>query len=141
MKKYEAIVRRIQTDIESGILKEGERLLSVREEAATSAVSINTVLSAYNILLDEGLVRSRERGGYYVRAGASDLTREGIGRALLLTPKYVFAAREAGERLDHLYERLLHIDDSFACAAPGLDLLPADQLYDVTAGLSRPWME
>lgn len=141
MKKYEVIVRRIQTDIESGILKEGERLLSVREEAVTSTVSINTVLTAYNILLDEGLIRSRERGGYYVRAGASDLTQEGIGKAAPRSPKYIAAARETGERLDQLYERLLHIDDSFASAAPGPDLLPSAQLHDITAGLSRSWME
>lgn len=141
MKKYEALVRRIQTDIESGILKEGERLLSLREEAAASTVSINTVLSAYNILLDEGLIRSRERGGYYVRTGALELTKEGIGRAVPPSRRYAAAARETGERLDQLYERLLHIDASFASAAPGLDLLPTAQLHEATAGLSRSWME
>ncbi|WP_022666638.1 PLP-dependent aminotransferase family protein [Desulfospira joergensenii] len=140
MKKYQALVRRIQTDIESGILKEGERLPSIREEAGASAVSINTVLTAYNILLDEGLIRSRERGGYYIRAGASDLTGHGIGRAVPPSQRYAAAARETGERLDQLYERLLHIDASFASAAPGPDLLPSGHLHEAAAGLSRSWM-
>jgi DNA-binding transcriptional MocR family regulator len=141
MKKYEALYRRIKSNIESGILKEGERLLSIREEAAASRVSINTVIGAYNILVDEGLIRVRERGGYYVRNGALALTREGIGEAAPPSQRYAAAARETGERLDQLYERLLRIDPSFASAAPGLDILPAEPLRHAAARLNNTWME
>ena len=140
MKKYQALFQRIQTGIKSGILKDGERLPSIREEAAMSGVSVNTVIAAYNILADEGLIRARERGGYYVQAGMLALTEEGIGEAVSTSQRYTATARETGERLDQLYERLAHIDAGFAYAAPGLDILPADHLCQAAAGLGGSWM-
>lgn len=140
MKKYKALYLRIKSNIESGILTAGERLPSIREEAASSGVSVNTVINAYNLLADGGLIRARERGGYYVQTGALALTGKGIGEAVPICEKHAAPARQAGERLDQLYERLLRIDPSFAAASPGMDILPVRPLSRAAAKLPTTWM-
>ncbi|PKL24458.1 MAG: hypothetical protein CVV47_08405 [Spirochaetae bacterium HGW-Spirochaetae-3] len=141
MKKYELLYGRIRDRISKGSLAAGERMPSVREEAELSGVSINTVIKAYELLMDEGYVRSRERGGFYVRKGGAAPYEGGIGTAGP-TPEICFArAKETGERLDQLYERLLHIDASFASAAPDLDILPVRELRRISRELTTSWME
>ncbi|MDC7219110.1 MAG: PLP-dependent aminotransferase family protein [Spirochaetales bacterium] len=138
MKKYEQLYRRIKSDIESGLMGEGEKLLSIREEARTSSLSVNTVITAYELLMDEGLIRSRERGAYRVCSGARGLTQ--TNRPRKSGHSRQTTAREAGERLDQLYERLLKVDPSFASAAPGLDILPGKELSRILSGLNPSWM-
>ncbi len=54
--------------IETGTLKPGERLPSVRAMCASRHVSTATVLQAYYLLEGRGLVRSKPRSGYFVSA-------------------------------------------------------------------------
>ena len=69
MKRYEALAEDIAQSIRSGILKNGDRLPSVRQASASRGVSPSTVFEAYYLLEARGLVRARERSGYYVTAG------------------------------------------------------------------------
>ncbi|MDC7223362.1 MAG: PLP-dependent aminotransferase family protein [Spirochaetales bacterium] len=138
MKKYEQLYRRIKEQIQTGVLSEGERLPSLRETSRDSSLSLNTVLTAYEYLTDEGLIRARERGGYFVCSGATDLTREQSAPAPLHSSHST--SREAGERLDQLYERLLLIDPSFASAAPAADILPGAELNRIASGLTSTWL-
>ena len=63
---YEALYRCIRADILGGKLTAGEKLPSKRALAAHLQVSKITVEGAYNQLLSEGYIRSREKSGYYV---------------------------------------------------------------------------
>lgn len=63
---YESLYRKIANDIRTGKLKPGTRLSSVRRYAEENALSVNTVLGAYNLLLAEGYISSKDRSGYYV---------------------------------------------------------------------------
>ena len=63
---YEALYRCIRGDILSGILAPGEKLPSKRALAQNLEVSSITVEAAYNQLLSEGYIRSREKVGYFV---------------------------------------------------------------------------
>ena len=65
---YEALYRCIRGDILSGSLKPGEKLPSKRALAQNLEVSKITVETAYNQLLAEGYIASRERMGYFVEA-------------------------------------------------------------------------
>ena len=62
----EKLYSRIASDIRSGRLAAGTKLPSLRKEAEESGMSINTVIGAYNLLLSEGYVTSREKSGFYV---------------------------------------------------------------------------
>ena len=65
---YEALYRCIRQDILTGKLQAGEKLPSKRALAAHLEVSKITVEAAYDQLLAEGFLRSREKVGYFVEA-------------------------------------------------------------------------
>ena len=65
---YEALYRCIREDILSGQLVPGQKLPSKRALAANLEVSKITVETAYDQLLAEGYIRSREKVGYFVEA-------------------------------------------------------------------------
>jgi len=65
---YESLYRCIRADILSGVLQPGEKLPSKRALAENLEVSKITVETAYNQLLSEGYIRSREKVGYFVEA-------------------------------------------------------------------------
>ncbi|RNF85123.1 PLP-dependent aminotransferase family protein [Montanilutibacter psychrotolerans] len=71
MKRYEALAEEIARSIRDGLLRPGDRLPSVREASRHRAVSPATVFQAYYRLEAQGLVRSRERSGYYVTRSAA----------------------------------------------------------------------
>lgn len=76
MKRYEALAEEIAQSIRTGVLKLGDRLPSVRQTSTSRGVSPSTVFEAYYLLEAKGLIRARERSGYYVTAGAKLLPPE-----------------------------------------------------------------
>ncbi len=76
MKRYEALAEEIAQSIRTAVLKMGDRLPSVRQASASRGVSASTVFQAYYLLEARGLIRARERSGYYVIAGAKPLLPE-----------------------------------------------------------------
>ena len=65
---YESLYRAIREDILTGALQPGEKLPSKRALASNLEVGKTTVEGAYNQLLEEGYISSRERSGYFVEA-------------------------------------------------------------------------
>lgn len=63
---YEQLYNYIKTEIENEKLKPKEKLPSKRKISQHLNISQNTVESAYNQLLDEGYIYSKQRSGYYV---------------------------------------------------------------------------
>lgn len=70
---YIQVVRAIINQIASGDLKSGDKLPSRRTLAKQLDVSLNTVVSAYNQLLDEGYIISKERSGYFIDLLSPDM--------------------------------------------------------------------
>ncbi len=64
--KYYTLYESIRGDILRGKIKSGEKLPGKRTLAADLGVSVVTVQTAYDQLLAEGYITSRERSGYYV---------------------------------------------------------------------------
>lgn len=73
--KYMTLYKRLREDILCGKLKEGQKLPGKRTLSKELGVSVVTVQTAYDQLLAEGYIRSKERSGYYVCA--ADLAFEG----------------------------------------------------------------
>ena len=64
--KYRSLYSAIRADILCGKMKSGEKLPSKRALAEELGVSVVTVQTAYEQLLAEGYITSRERSGYFV---------------------------------------------------------------------------
>ncbi len=65
---YEELAARMASMIEKGTYRPGDRLPSVRQLSKQQEVSISTVLQAYYLLEDRGLIEARPQSGYYVCA-------------------------------------------------------------------------
>lgn len=63
---YYQIYKKFVDYINQGILKPEEKIPSKRNLATHLGVSINTIMNAYNQLLDEGYIHAKEKKGYYV---------------------------------------------------------------------------
>ena len=70
--KYYSLYSAIRGDILTGKLKKGFRLPSKREMAENLSVSVITVQNAYDQLLAEGYIYSRQRSGYFVAEACAD---------------------------------------------------------------------
>lgn len=63
---YEELYQKILDDIKNGKLTKNSKLPSVRKTADENGISCNTVINAYNQLLQEGYIYSKEKSGFYV---------------------------------------------------------------------------
>lgn len=68
MSIYSELAEDFERQIRRGLLRAGERLPSVRALSAARGIGQSTVMQAYYLLEDRGLVSSRPRSGYYVNA-------------------------------------------------------------------------
>lgn len=63
---YLEIAEKYKSYIENGVMREGEKLPSVRQAALELGVNPNTVARAYSILENEGYIKSIPKKGVYV---------------------------------------------------------------------------
>jgi len=80
MKRYEQLAELLATDIRSGQLAPGSRLPSIRTITTQHGVSPSTAFQAYYRLEEKGLVRARERSGYYVSAAPQPARDAAVAR-------------------------------------------------------------
>ncbi len=73
---YEQIYLYIASEIKSGKIEAGERLPSKKSIASHLGVSVNTIETAYSILVQEGYVRSIPRKGFFVESVESPIGGE-----------------------------------------------------------------
>jgi DNA-binding transcriptional regulator YhcF (GntR family) len=117
------LARRIRSHVDSGGLKPGDRLPSVREAAAAAGVNVNTVRTVYGRLEREGLLRTVHGSGTFVAAPARVAGDDpGERRAL----REQIAALEL-----ELARRPPPPTGADPSGAPSGALLSADQLRDV----------
>ncbi len=64
---YAQIAARIEKQIRKGLLKNGDKLPSVRALSLEQGISISTAFKAYVELENMGMIEARPKSGYYVR--------------------------------------------------------------------------
>lgn len=103
---YAQLIERIQMQIVSGQYEPGERLPSVRELAAVTAVNPNTMQKAFAELERNGLVITQRTNGRTVTADAeriqklrNELAQERVNAFLIEMKELGFDADEALELL------------------------------------------
>ncbi|HLE14239.1 MAG TPA: PLP-dependent aminotransferase family protein [Anaerolineales bacterium] len=131
---YEELANRIGMLIEKGTYRPGERIPSVREMSRQQGVSISTVIHAYYLLEDRGLVEAKPQSGYYVRT---------ILPSALLEPEISSPEPDPGQvSVQELVMRVLRDANNpslvqLGAALPNLELLPTENLNRLLNSIGR----
>lgn len=73
---YEQIINQTERFLMLGILKEGDRMPSVRSLAAELSVNPNTIQKAFGIMDQKGLITSVPGRGCFIREKAAEMIRQ-----------------------------------------------------------------
>lgn len=65
--RYRTLVDKLVRSIDSGVLRPGDRLPSLRQFGRQEKVSVTTVLQAYGLLESRGYIQAKPQSGYFVR--------------------------------------------------------------------------
>ncbi len=71
---YRQIIDQIKYQVVTGVLKEGDKVPSVRELAAKLAVNQNTILKVYNELCRENVLKIERGDGTYVSSNKQTIS-------------------------------------------------------------------
>jgi DNA-binding transcriptional MocR family regulator len=123
--KYMEVADRIEQLIEKGVLKVGDKLLSVRALSKEQGISLSTAFQSYYLLESKGLIEARPQSGYYVKYSPQHI---------LDLPKCCEPPEDAvpvslDEMINSVYhdlnnDTLIH----FSMGVPSIDLLPTAKL-------------
>lgn len=130
---YESVADDISALIHSGTLVPGERVPSVRRLSRQRRVSISTVLQAYTVLENRGLIEARPQSGYYVRQQAHPASEPAVSkppRSPQLVGVHALVSRilEDGRRPD-----VVRLDT----AIPSAELVPTAKLQRMVSTVAR----
>ena len=131
---YEQMAGKIHQLIERGTLRPGDRVPSVRKLSEQHDVSIATVLQAYMLLEDKGLIEARPQSGYYVRPRFRELLAE--------PAKTEPPATACCVNICNLVTRILHAFDDpnvvpLGAGIASPELFPSEKLHRVLASVAR----
>ncbi len=93
---YQQLVQQVRHALRLGLLKEGDRLPTVKDVAKQMAVNPNTVLKAYRELEHDGLVAARPGVGTFVTRTLVDGTLAAQGPLRKELQRWLTKARLAG---------------------------------------------
>jgi len=129
---YESVADSISGMISSGTLLPGERVPSVRRLSTQRRVSIATVLRAYEVLENRGLIEARPNAGYYVRHRRPRAEEPSLS-------KPPAAARLVG--ISALVQEVLDARRpdvvSFGAGCPGPEYMPTARLQRTVSSIAR----
>ena len=106
---YMQIIRYVKRGIVSGIIQNGDEMLSRRALSALLGVNPNTIQRAYHLLEEEGIIRSRSGAKSCVEVDESQ--KEAIRMTLLSqdTASWVQAMKQMGVRKEQAIQLALQV--------------------------------
>ena len=117
--RYEQVARHIRHLIENGVLKEGDRLPSLRQLSQDLNVSINTVKEAYWRLENQSRITAVPQSGFYVRKQPLLSVSHAPVDPAQLDPQEILlcqifgAFQDAGQCTPEIRLAIAHVDPDF----------------------------
>jgi len=131
---YAEVADQIAGMITAGTLRAGDRVPSVRTFSEQRKVSISTVVQAYALLENRGVIESRPRSGYYVKPRVAPMPSEPKPQVRQRAPVRVQTAATILDIFSHEMEgSLAHL----ASALPSPDLFPTQGWVRALTRVSR----
>jgi len=131
---YLRVAERLEHLIESGSLRAGDRIPSVRQFGRQQGVSVPTVMQAYTLLESRRMIEARPKSGFYVTARLAKALQEPS------QPPHQ-AATATLETFAATFVGLSEMNDPtlvpFGPAVPSDALLPLDKLVKTSAAVAR----
>ena len=126
---YDRVSRHVMAMVESGTLKPGDRVPSLRQLSRQLKVSITTVKQAYVALEEQGVLKVRPQSGFYVNSRAEPVPQVKHRAAVCCKPRKV--------RFGELFEEIFQIANNpdivpLGAAVPSVDLMPVKGLLRAT---------
>src|SRR6188768_3115301 len=123
--KYIDVADRIEKLIDNGVLKVGDKLLSVRALSKEQGISLSTAFQSYYHLESKGLIEARPQSGYYVKYSPEHIldlpnVSEPVNDAVPVSVDDMINSVYLDLRSDKLL--------NFSMAAPSFSLLPIAKL-------------
>ena len=122
---YQAVANQISDMITRNVLRTGMRAPSVRAFAARNEVSMTTVLQAYRLLEDRGVLKARPKSGFYVTSRTQDARKLPAESRPPQQATPVVIGNSVSEILTHAANPAYA---PLGCAIPSVGLLAADKL-------------
>ncbi|MCI0417134.1 PLP-dependent aminotransferase family protein [bacterium] len=131
---YETLADKIASLIDKRTFLPGEKVPSVRRLSLQENVSISTVLQAYVLLEDRGLIEARPQSGYYVR-----LQRRALPPEPAISKPSLSASRvNVSELVASIHDAITRPDIvPLGAATPSPELLPMRKLNRILASIAR----
>jgi len=131
---YERFAQELEDQIRSGTFPLGTRIPSIRESSTQREISFSTVLQAYQMLENRGVIEAKPQSGYYVKLQPKKQLPEPDFQPLQGNPTSL--------SIDEVSLRLIHdtmnLDFAqFGAALPDPALLPTSKLNRILADLAR----
>lgn len=112
---YRQIVDQIKYQVVTGVLKEGDKVPSVRELAIRLAVNQNTILKVYNELCRENILKVERGDGTYVSSSKQTISlaqrrsmvADSIGQAAVLAVQLGVTIEDVQELLKSQYDKIV----------------------------------
>jgi len=139
MTLYGELAAEVAGMIESGVLRPGEKIPSVRAMCGRRKLSQSTVLQAYHQLEDRGLIEARPRSGYVVSAWWQDMPKE---PAVSRSPRAATTVEVSDLVFDILDATRNRALVPLGSAFPSPLLFPLPRLAQLLGGVARhldPW--
>lgn len=130
---YEVVAEDISSMIGTGTLVPGERVPSVRRLSRQRRISVSTVIQAYQLLEDRGLIEARPQSGYYVRAARQPMEEPAVTRPPR-SPRTVDVHALVSRVLE---DRPLADFAQFGAAVPHASLQPVRRLQRIVSSIAR----
>ncbi len=132
--RYVTVERHILARIESGELRPGERIPSLRTLGAKLGLSVSTIGQAYLELERQGVIEARPKSGYFVRERVQRLPRPSRKAGGSAEPREVNRNTLIRQVLDTMGRRDIL---PYGVAKTGEELLPAKALSRIMAQVVR----
>ncbi len=133
-KLYEQIADHVAGLIDGGTFRPGERIPSLRQLSTQKRVSVSTVLQAYSLLEDHGLIEARPQSGYYVKTKSPYSCPEPEISTTVSDPTEISIQELTMMVMHDLFNPNLV---QLGAAAPNPAVLPTGKLNRILASLTR----